>query len=185
MQIIKKGEIVTSDWVHLRADEPFPTERVDVTVTLGRFVADRATLDTHPGRVGVRLHPDDDVEPHLPALLPLPLLVVEFPRFTDGRGYSLGRLLRERHGYRGELRAVGNVLRDQLFYMHRCGFDAFELQPGKSVTEALEAFAELSVRYQAAVDEPRPLFRRRLDDAHARGRDQGHDRSQDPSQDRR
>ena len=63
--------------------------------------------------------------------------------------------------HRGELRAVGNVLRDQLFYMHRCGFDAFELQPGKSIEEALGAFDELSVRYQAAVDEPEPLFRRR------------------------
>ena len=117
----------------------------------------------------MRLEPEDDVEPHLAVLLPLPLLAIAFPRFTDGRGYSLGRLLRERHGYRGELRAVGNVLRDQLFYMHRCGFDAFELQPGKSVTEALEAFAELSVRYQAAVDEPRPLFRRRFEGAREPG----------------
>jgi len=169
MQIIKKGEIVTSGWVHLGDEESLPTERVDVTVTLRRLVAEQPALAAYGGRVGVRLHPDDDVEPHLPALLPLPLVVVEFPRFTDGRGYSLGRLLRERHGYRGELRAVGNVLRDQLYYMHRCGFDAFELQPGKSVAEALEAFAELSVRYQAAVDEPRPLFRRRLDGAHDQG----------------
>jgi uncharacterized protein (DUF934 family) len=161
MQIIKKGEIVTSSFVHLRDDEPVPAERVDVTVSLRRFVAEKAALATHPGRVGVRLAPEDDVDPHLPALLELPLLAVHFPRFTDGRGYSLGRLLRERHGYRGELRAVGNVLRDQLFYMHRCGFDAFELQPGKSITDALEAFRELSVRYQPAVDEPQPLFRRR------------------------
>lgn len=163
MEIIKKGEIVTSRWVHLQAADPLPAEPVDVTVELSRFVAEHGSLARHPGRVGVRLAPADDVEPHLPALLELPLIAVEFPRFTDGRGYSLGRLLRERHGYRGELRAVGNVLRDQLFYMHRCGFDAFELQPGKSLQEALEAFGELSVRYQAAVDEPQPLFRRRLE----------------------
>lgn len=169
MQIIKKGEIVTSSWVHLADEELLPAERVDVTVSLRRFVADAATLQAHPGRVGVRLQPEDDVEPHLPALLELPLLAIAFPRFTDGRGYSLGRLLRERHGYRGELRAVGNVLRDQLLYMHRCGFDAFELQPGKSLTEALEAFAELSVRYQAAVDEPQPLFRRRFEGAREQG----------------
>jgi uncharacterized protein (DUF934 family) len=173
MQIIKKGEIVTSDWVHLGNEELLPAERVDVTVTLRRFLADQDTLATHPGRVGVRLHPEDDAEPHLPALLQVPLVAIEFPRFTDGRGYSLGRLLRERHGYRGELRAVGNVLRDQLFYMHRCGFDAFELQPGKSVTEALEAFAELSVRYQAAVDEPQPLYRRRFEGAHDQDRNRG------------
>lgn len=162
MQIIKKGEIVTSSWVHLKDDELLPAERVDATVSLPRLLAERDALQTHPGRVGVRLQPSDDVEPHVPALLELPLIAVEFPRFTDGRGYSLGRLLRERHGYRGELRAVGNVLRDQLFYMHRCGFDAFELQPGKSVTDALAAFEELSVRYQPAVDEPQPLFRRRF-----------------------
>lgn len=161
MEIIKRGEIVTSSWVHLGDDEPVPAERVDVTVTLRRFSAEREALSAHVGQVGVRLHPADDVDPLLSELLPLPLLAIEFPRFTDGRGYTLGRLLRERHGYRGELRAVGNVLRDQLLYMHRCGFDAFELQPGKSIHEALEAFGELSVRYQAAADDPRPLFRRR------------------------
>jgi uncharacterized protein (DUF934 family) len=163
MEIIKKGEIVTSSWVHLADEELLPAERVDVTVSLRRFGSDREALRAHAGRVGVRLHPADDVDALLPELLALPLLAVEFPRFTDGRGYSLARLLRDRHGYRGELRAVGNVLRDQLFYMHRCGFDAFELQAGKSIHEALEAFGELSVRYQPAVDEPQPLFRRRTE----------------------
>lgn len=179
MQIIKKGEIVTSSWVHVRDDEPLPDEHADVTVSLARLVSEREPLAARSGRVGVRLHPEDDVDPHLPALLPLPLLAVEFPRFTDGRGYSLGRLLRERHGYRGELRAMGNVLRDQLYFMHRCGFDAFELQPGKSVEDALAAFAELSVRYQAAVDEPQPLFRRRLEHAHEDPRARDRDRDQD------
>lgn len=165
MQIIKKGEIVTSRWLHLDDDQILPTACVDVTVTLRRFTDEREALLGLAGRVGVRLHPADDVDPLLEDLLARPLLAVEFPRFTDGRGYSLARLLRDRHGYAGELRAVGNVLRDQLFFMHRCGFDAFELQPGKSVEEALEAFDELSVRYQAAVDEPRPLFRRRAERA--------------------
>ena len=161
MEIIKRGEIVTSTFVHLADEDLLPAERVDVTVTLRRFTSEREPLRVHPGTVGVRLHPSDDLEPLVPALPELSLVAIEFPRFTDGRGYSLARLLRDRHGYRGELRAVGNVLRDQLFYMHRCGFDAFELQPGKSLQEALDAFGELSVRYQAAADDPRPLFRRR------------------------
>lgn len=161
MEIIKSGEIVTSTWVHLVDDQVRPTESVDVTVSLVRWQQEREALRAPPGRVGVRLGPSDELDPLVPDLPHLPLVAIEFPKFTDGRGYSLARLLRDRHGYRGELRAVGNVLRDQLFYMHRCGFDAFELQPGKSVREALDAFAELSVRYQAASDDPRPLFRRR------------------------
>jgi len=161
MEIIKQFEVITSTWVHLREDETIPEGNVDVTVTLPRFIAERDTLRDHEGRVGVRLAPADELDAVLPELHALPLVSIEFPKFTDGRGYSLARLLRDRHGYRGELRAMGNVLRDQIFYMHRCGFDAFELAEGKSVRDALAAFGELSVRYQAAADEPQPLFRRR------------------------
>ncbi len=161
MEIIKKGEIITSAWVHLGDEQPLPAETADVTVSLRRFRDERETLDAYPGQVGVRLAPTDELDDVDTDLGALPLVAIEFPKFTDGRGYSLARLLRERLGYRGELRAVGNVLRDQLFYMHRCGFDAFELQPGKSVRDALAAFDEFSVRYQAAADDPRPLFRRR------------------------
>jgi uncharacterized protein (DUF934 family) len=161
MEIIKQGEIVTSTWVHLDDEQSLPSEAADVTVSLARFCSDRQALRDHPGQVGVRLGPTDEVTGLEDELSALPLVAVEFPKFTDGRGYSLARLLRERHGYRGELRAVGHVLRDQLLYMHRCGFDAFELAPGKSVADALLAFGELSVRYQAGADDPRPLFRRR------------------------
>ncbi|MEX1368022.1 MAG: DUF934 domain-containing protein [Nannocystaceae bacterium] len=161
MEIIKQGEIVTSAWVHLGDDQPLPQGPADVTVSLQRYLVERDALEASKATVGVRLLPADEIDDRLPELLPLPLIAIEFPKFTDGRPYSLARLLRDRHGYRGELRAMGNVLRDQLFYMHRCGFDAFELSPGKSVQDALEAFGELTVRYQAAADDPRPLFRRR------------------------
>lgn len=161
MEIIKQGEIVTSAWVHLGDDQPLPSGPADVTVSLRRYLAERDALEASEATVGVRLLPADEIDEQLPVLLSLPLIAIEFPKFTDGRPYSLARLLRDRHGYRGELRAMGNVLRDQLFYMHRCGFDAFELSPGKSVHDALEAFGELTVRYQAAADDPRPLFRRR------------------------
>lgn len=163
MEIIKKGEIVTSTWLHLGDGEPLPDGGADVTVSAARYINDREAIASYAGRVGVRLSPSDEVDPIAQDIATVPLIAIEFPKFTDGRGYSLARLLRDRHQYRGELRATGNVLRDQLYYMHRCGFDAFELQVGKSVQEALDAFSEFSVRYQAAADDPRPLFRRRAE----------------------
>jgi uncharacterized protein (DUF934 family) len=86
---------------------------------------------------------------------------VRFTSFTDGRGYSIARLLRERYRWRGELRAIGDIQRDQLYYLHRCGFDAFDLRDGEDVETALAAFNDFSEAYQTAVDRPVPLFRRR------------------------
>ncbi|MOA34505.1 hypothetical protein D3C78_1558810 [compost metagenome] len=91
----------------------------------------------------------------------LPLIAIDFPSFRDGRGYSLAYLLRSRLGWRGELRAVGDVLRDQLSHMRQCGFDAFAVREDKSVEDALKGLAGLSVLYGRSVIEPRPLFRRR------------------------
>ena len=88
--------------------------------------------------------PDDDVAPLLPWLATLPLIAIRFPVFTDGRGYSLARLLRGRHGYAGELRAVGDVLRDQLYFLQRCGFDSFALRADQPPEEALAAFHDYS-----------------------------------------
>ncbi|AYC31759.1 DUF934 domain-containing protein [Pseudomonas cavernae] len=110
---------------------------------------------------GLWLAPDDDAE-SLGELLPaLPLLAVDFPSFRDGRGYSQAYLLRSRLGWRGELRAVGDVLRDQLSHMRQCGFDAFAVRADKSVDDALLGLAGMSVLYGRSVIEPRPLFRRR------------------------
>lgn len=86
-----------------------------------------------------------------------PVIGVNFPKFTDGRGYSIARLLRDRFGYRNELRAVGEVLRDQLFYMRRCGFDVYAVRDPETALTALTDFTE---SYQGAADEPRPLYRR-------------------------
>ncbi|MCE6982636.1 DUF934 domain-containing protein, partial [Pseudomonas frederiksbergensis] len=89
------------------------------------------------------------------------VIALNFPAFTDGRNYSNARLLRDRYKFTGELRAIGDVLRDQLFYMKRCGFDAFALRADKDPVEALQSLQDFSVTYQAATDEPQPLFRRR------------------------
>lgn len=111
--------------------------------------------------LGVLLGPADDPAEIAADLGALSLVAVDFPAFTDGRGYSIARLLRERHGWRGELRAVGDVLIDQLHYLARCGFDSFALADGQPVDAALAAFSALSDSYQAGVDQG-PLFARRI-----------------------
>ncbi|QEY75258.1 DUF934 domain-containing protein [Pseudomonas denitrificans (nom. rej.)] len=111
--------------------------------------------------VGVWLAPEDDPEDLIWRLKEPALIAIDFPSFRDGRGYSLAYLLRSRLGWRGELRAVGDVLRDQLAHMRQCGFDAFAVREDKSVEDALKGLAGLSVLYGRSVIEPRPLFRRR------------------------
>jgi uncharacterized protein (DUF934 family) len=112
--------------------------------------------------MGVLLNPDDDPLLLEPGVARLQVVAIAFPVFTDGRGYSLARLVRERLGFRGELRAVGDVQRDQIFYLLRCGFDAFALGAGKQLDEALGAFEDFTEAYQAGADQPIPLYRRRL-----------------------
>jgi uncharacterized protein (DUF934 family) len=159
MQIIRKRAITDDDFVHVPDGAELP-EGGKPIVTLARYAKAPGELLARYPVLGVRVA-SDKLPSAIPELGRLALIAIEFPRFTDGRGYSLGRQLRERHGFRGELRAVGGVLRDQLYYMERCGFDAFELQPGKPLESALEAFGEFSATYQAALDDPRPIYRRR------------------------
>lgn len=110
---------------------------------------------------GLCLAADDQVETIAAYLPVLPLLAIEFPSFRDGRGYSQAYLLRTRLGWTGELRAVGDVLRDQLGHMRQCGFDAFAVRADKSAADALKGLAGMSVLYGRSAIEPRPLFRRR------------------------
>jgi len=111
--------------------------------------------------IGVWFESDDEPEKLGESCQSLPRIAVNFPKFTDGRGYSIARLLRERYGYRNELRAIGDVLLDQLFYMKRCGFDTFKLRPDKDIEKAQDCLNVFRDAHQAAVDEPLPLFRRR------------------------
>ena len=114
-----------------------------------------------PAQQAVWLGPDDEVECLKPWFNSLPLIALDFPSFRDGRGYSQAYLLRTRLGWTGELRAVGDVLRDQLSHMRQCGFDSFAVREDKSVEDALKGLAGMSVLYGRSVIEPRPLFRRR------------------------
>jgi uncharacterized protein (DUF934 family) len=114
----------------------------------------------HP--IGVWLDSHEDPAAIAEDLASLAVVGVNFPTFKDGRGYSTAYLLRQRYGYKGELRALGDVLRDQLFYLKRVGFDAFQLTPGANIEDALTAFNDFSVSYQGSIDQPLPLYRQRL-----------------------
>lgn len=144
--ILRRREVVVDDWVH-------PGEELaagaSVIVPLAELRAAGARWAAWRGRLGVRLAPSD-VPEDLAADLPrLELVAVEFPNAGDGRGYSQGRLLRTRLGFRGELRAVGpGVKQDQIFLLARCGFDAMELAPGEDPEVARRALGRYSVAYQ-------------------------------------
>ena len=163
--IIKHRQLEPDSWQLLKpaAEGAWPQIPLagDIIVPLALWREHRDVLLFRVGRLGVWLEPEQD-----PALVAgdfahLSLLAVNFPHFTDGRGYSIARLLRERHGWRGELRAIGDILRDQLGYLARCGFDAWALRADQDARAALKAFDDFSEAYQASVERPLPLFRRR------------------------
>ena len=158
-QIIRKRAIVDDDFTPVADDAELPASGKPL-VSLARYTASGGELHERFAALGVRV-PSSTLPADIPELQRLALIAIEFPRFTDGRGYSVARMLRDRCGFTGELRAVGWVLRDNLAYLERCGFDAFELAPGKPLDSALQAFGELSSSYQATVDDKRPIYRRR------------------------
>ena len=133
----------------------------DILVPLAAWRASRDELARRNGRTGVILEPGDDPASLASDIGALPLIAVHFPKFADGRGYSTARLLRERYRFAGELRAIGDVLRDHLLLMERCGFDSFLLRDDQDPAAALAAFGDFSETYQASAEQPVPLFRRR------------------------
>lgn len=155
-------QIVDDDWTVVR-------EPGALTVDLGAStVLPLATLiemneDAASRIKAAWISPDDDFEKDIPRLFSLDMIAVDFPTFRDGRGYSIAKLLRTRYGWKRELRAIGDVLRDQLNYMRRCGFDAFAVRADKDIEAALKSFSFYTVTYQGSVNDPMPLFRRRSD----------------------
>ncbi|MEQ5833881.1 DUF934 domain-containing protein [Marinobacter sp. NFXS9] len=146
---------------------PAPEEGQELTLPDGPALLPAAVWkenrNHYAGRNDIGIWFDSHEEPeHYSDLIgDLPVIAVNFPKFTDGRGYSIARLLRERYGYTGELRAVGDVLLDQLFYMKRCGFNAYALREDKDINQAEHCLNFFSNTYQAAADIEEPLFRRR------------------------
>ncbi|WP_247255779.1 DUF934 domain-containing protein [Pseudomonas moorei] len=143
-------------------DDPWTLVReLEAPLPVGKLILPLVRWLESPRQHALWLGPDDDVESLKPWLAELPLIAVDFPSFRDGRGYSQAYLLRTRLGWTGELRAIGDVLRDQLSHMRQCGFDSFAVRADKSAEDALKGLAGMSVLYGRSVIEPRPLFRRR------------------------
>lgn len=151
MPLIKGGALVADEWVSVGDDEPLPADRPAI-VSLKRWQADRGALTGRNAPVGVRLASAERAEAIAGDVGRLALVAVAFPTFRDGRGFSTARLLRERYGFSGELRAVGNVFRDQFLFMHRCGFDAYEVADAREAEAFAAALASFSVVYQRTGD---------------------------------
>jgi uncharacterized protein (DUF934 family) len=144
--ILRRHEVVLDDWYHFGESPP---EGGSLILPLAELLKDPLRWRAWPGRLGVRLAPDASCDALSAELPRLGLLAVEFLSSGDGRGYSLGRLLRERLGFRGELRAIGaGVRQDQVFLMSRCGFDCMELAPGEDPEAARRALQRYDVAYQ-------------------------------------
>ena len=151
MALIKNGELVTSSFVDASATETIPAAG-PVIVSLGQWQAQRAELLARGTPLGIRLHSDQAPDLIAADLPHFAVVALEFPKFRDGRSYSYARLLRERYGFKGELRAVGEVLLEQLFFMLRTGFDAFELTSADPLADYRTALADFSVWYQPTAD---------------------------------
>lgn len=163
-EIIKDKAIVNDDWTVLRLQEGETPEAV--VVPPGKFIvpltvweAQRARLKER-GDIGVWIASHERPEVLKEDVAKLPVIAVDFPKFSDGRGYSIAYNLRMRLDFTGELRAIGDVLRDQMFYMQRVGFNAFATREDRSIQDALKSLYDFSETYQAAWDQKMPLFRR-------------------------
>ena len=156
MALLQHGALQPNNWRFVGDDAAVPAEE-PVTVSLKRWQAEGETLRGRNTPIGVRLKNDEQALALGEDVHRLSLIEVEFPKFTDGRAYSQARLLRERLGFAGELRATGQVLPDQLLFMQRCGFDAFEIAKGAPLEAWRKAMASFSVFYQPAGDGREPV----------------------------
>ena len=160
-QIIKDGEIVGDAWIYLDDAAEVPSDASSLLLSVERFQAEGPALLDAGHEVGVRFSTAHSGRELGGALASAHLVAVDFPKFTDGRGYTVAQRLRTQLGWSGPLRAVGDILPDQSFYLRRCGFDELDVRADKPIEDALAGLGTFSVVYQGAASDPRPLYRRR------------------------
>lgn len=159
MPVIKDGKLVETDpWRTLEEGEPIPGD-APVILSYEGFRGANGGLSGHNGKLGIQLRSDQPPDLIADEVARFDLIALEFPKLADGRSFSHARMLRQRHGFTGELRAVGDVFRDQIFFMLRCGFDSFAIPEDRDPAGAIAALEDFTVAYQAAADHMAPAYR--------------------------
>ncbi len=148
MPLVKDGRLTIDPWISLGDEAPPANHQDDIIVSLERWRRDALLLRRHGGGLGLRLRSDQLPSEIAADLEVFALIALEFPKFGDGRAFSTARLLRERYGFAGEIRAIGDVLRDQFLFMHRCGFDSFEVESHAAAEAWCQSVSEITVFYQ-------------------------------------
>ena len=166
MPLVKNGHIATDVFLHVADGAELPGDG-DILISAQRFLADPDTLLRRPGKTGVIWPNNRSVDDLVPYLARVAAVALVFPSFRDGRAYSQARLLRERHGYEGELRATGQVLRDQFVFMSRAGFDTFEVKKDADADAFAETMKRYSVFYQPTGDGRVTALHRRMQTRHS------------------
>ncbi len=146
-QLLKDGQVTDNTWT-LVAEDAAELPAGDILVPLNLWQQQGSELAQHGGTVGVWLVGNEEIETVAELLIKAPVVAIQFPKFVDGRGFSMARLLRERYGYQGEIRAIGEIIRDQLYLLQRCGFNAFEFGAEVDLAEARKSLADFSDAYQ-------------------------------------
>jgi uncharacterized protein (DUF934 family) len=162
MALLKRDQIVNDPWQRMDDESPLPSG-IPVIVTYERWQKERDGLVGRNGKLGIVLASDQSPDLIADDLHRFTLICLDFPKFTDGRAYSYARLLRARYDFAGEIRAVGAVLRDQLLFMRRCGFDSFDIPDGVDAADWTIAFNDFSQRYQPTVDRTPTVTQLRLE----------------------
>ncbi|SMF38901.1 Uncharacterized conserved protein, DUF934 family [Alteromonadaceae bacterium Bs31] len=163
-KLIKNGEVIDNQWSLIRDAEELTNTDLSSgywVLPFDAFSSVKNGSGNNSEKIGVWLSSDANLESLSPYIQQLPLICIDFPAFVDGRGFSIARTLKEHYEYAGELRATGHFIQDQMHYLHRCGIDTFDIPDDWSVDSVLQSLNDFSISYQAAVDEPQPLFRRR------------------------
>jgi len=161
-KLIKDGQIIDNEWQRIDSNvalEALPSTPVLVPMTF--WHEHQTSLSNRVASIGLTLTSSDNLSELAGSISQFPVIEIYFPALTDGRGFSMARLLRERYGFAGELRAGGRFIRDQLCYLRRCGFSAFDFDDDTDLTASLNSLYDFTDGYQPSVDQPTPLFARR------------------------